>query len=63
MSLTKEQWIKNLSELCLDPNGNYHKFRKPQGAGRFWSLTPTGLSGKCGQKSSCFLPSGSNDQS
>ena len=35
MSLTNEQWIKNLSELCLDPNGNYHKFRKPQGAGRF----------------------------
>ena len=33
MSLVNEQWIKNLSELCLDPNGNYHKFRKPQGAG------------------------------
>jgi hypothetical protein len=63
MSLANEQWIKNLSELCLDPNGNYHKFRKPQGAGCFGSLTPTGLSGSYRQRSSCFLPIGSNDQS
>jgi hypothetical protein len=61
MLLANEQWIKNLSELCLDPNGNYHKFREPQGAGRFWSLTLTGLSGRCRQKPSCFLPTGSND--
>ena len=26
MSIGNEQWIKNLTELWLDPNGNYHKF-------------------------------------
>jgi hypothetical protein len=35
MSLLNEQWIKNVSELCLDPNRIYNKFRKPETAGRF----------------------------
>ena len=30
MSLGNEQWIKNLNELWLDPNGNYHKFVEKQ---------------------------------
>jgi hypothetical protein len=39
----REQWIKNLSELWLDPNRIYNKLRKPQRAGCFWSLASTDL--------------------
>jgi hypothetical protein len=30
MSLGNEQWIRNLNELWLDPNRNYHKFERKQ---------------------------------
>jgi hypothetical protein len=43
MSLLREQWIKNVSEVWLDPNGIYNKFRKPQRVGRSWSLSSTDL--------------------
>jgi hypothetical protein len=38
MSLENEQWIKNLNELWLDPNGIYHKFVEKQTEGCFRSL-------------------------
>jgi hypothetical protein len=34
ISLGNEQQIKNLNELWLDPNGNYHKFEQKQRARR-----------------------------
>ena len=38
MSLGNEQWMKNLNELWLDPNGIYHKFMEKQREGCFRSL-------------------------
>jgi hypothetical protein len=35
MSLLREQWITNVSELWLDRNRIYNKLRKPQEAGCF----------------------------
>jgi hypothetical protein len=46
MSLLDEQWMKSLSEVCLDPNGIYNKFRKPQKSDCFWSLKAALLRGE-----------------